>query len=253
MKAQLTFAGKSVQVDFKAPLNIALPLRAGDQNPNCFYAPYMEVEPVRAGDFVGSTAEGGPLNFMNVKFNPHGNGTHTECVGHIAKKPYYISEQLQRFMHWGQLVSLYPQQMENGDRVITREALAQLWEAQSEACEAFIIRTLPNTAEKKQRVYSGSNPPYLAADAASFLVEKGITHLLLDLPSVDRAEDGGALAAHRAFWQYPDKPRETASITELIYVPNEIPDGYYLVQLQIANFELDASPSKPQLYGLELL
>lgn len=250
MKAQFTFAGQPVQIDFAQPINIALSLKAGEQSVNCFYAPYMEVSPVRAGDFVGATAEGGPLNFMNVKFNPHGNGTHTECVGHIATQPYYISEQLQEFMHWGQLVSLYPQQLENGDRVITRAALSMLWEERSEACRAFIIRTLPNTGEKQKRVYSGSNPPYLMPDAISFLVEKGIEHLLLDLPSVDREEDGGALAAHRAFWQYPEAIRTQATITELIYVPNEISDGYYLVQLQIANFELDASPSKPQLYGI---
>lgn len=251
MKAQLQFAGKEVEVDFRAPLNIALPLAAGDGGVNCFFAPYMEVEPVRAGDFVGSTTEGGLLNFMNVKFNPHGNGTHTECVGHISKEPYYISEQLQQFMHWAQLVSLYPEVQPNGDRVVTRARVEEAWEEPSAACKAFIIRTLPNHIDKQRRVYSGNNPPYLAPEAIAFLVEKGIEHLLLDLPSVDREEDGGALAAHKAFWQYPDAPRTQATITELIYVPDAIKDGYYLLQLQIANFQLDASPSKPQLYRVE--
>jgi hypothetical protein len=34
----------------------------------------------------------------------------------------------------------------------------------------------------------------------------------------------------------------------LIYVPNEVPDGTYILNLQIAPFENDASPSKPILY-----
>ena len=34
----------------------------------------------------------------------------------------------------------------------------------------------------------------------------------------------------------------------MIYVPNDIDDGMYLLNLQIASFENDASPSKPVLY-----
>ena len=51
----------------------------------------MEYTPVVAGDFVGSTASGGPVNFFNIRVNPHGNGTHTECVGHIAREPYVLA------------------------------------------------------------------------------------------------------------------------------------------------------------------
>ena len=42
--------------------------------------------------------------------------------------------------------------------------------------------------------------------------------------------------------------RADATITELIYVDGAILDGSYLLNLQIASFELDASPSKPVLY-----
>jgi len=56
--------------------------------------------------------------------------------------------------------------------------------------------------------------------------------------------------AHRAFWQFPDAIRDTATITELVYVPDSIADGLYLLNIQIASFELDASPSKPVLYRL---
>ena len=111
--------------------------------------------------------------------------------------------------------------------------------------EALIIRTRPNPDVKLHRQYSGTNPAYLHHDAAAYIRECGIDHLLLDLPSVDREEDGGKLLVyHDEFWSYPQSPRTNATITELIYVPDEIKDGTYLLNLQIASFENDASPSK---------
>jgi hypothetical protein len=43
--------------------------------------------------------------------------------------------------------------------------------------------------------------------------------------------------------------RLEATITEMIYVPDNVADGSYLLNLQIA-FENDASPSKPVLYSV---
>lgn len=117
--------------------------------------------------------------------------------------------------------------------------------------EALVIRTLPNLSEKKSKQYSHSNPPYLSEAAALFLSQKGIEHLLVDLPSVDKEKDEGALAAHHAFWNTSGKIRMQATITEFIYVPNAIKDGTYFLNLMIAPFENDASPSKPVLYAIE--
>lgn len=237
------------RVDLNRPLDISIPLREGPENVNCFYAPFVEMEPVRAGSFVGSTALGGPVNFFNVRLNPHGNGTHTECVGHIARESFSLNKCLTKFHFIAKLHSVLPQRLPDGDRVITR---AQLEGAlvPGEA-EAFIIRTLPNTGDKYLRHYSGTNPPYMAAEAMDWLVEQGVEHLLIDLPSVDREEDGGALAAHHVFWQYPEATREGATISELIFVNNLIVDGLYLLNIQVTSLELDASPSKPVLYALE--
>jgi hypothetical protein len=74
--------------------------------------------------------------------------------------------------------------------------------------------------------------------------------LLLDLPSVDPESDNGLMLAHKAFWNYPENPRFDATISEMIYAPAEISDGLYLLNLQIAAIESDASPSKPVLYKL---
>ena len=87
-------------------------------------------------------------------------------------------------------------------------------------------------------------------EGAKFLREIGVKHLLIDLPSVDKEKDDGKLGAHKAFWNYPDAIREDATITEFIYVSNKIKDGHYLLNLQIAPFHNDASPSKPVLYKL---
>ena len=116
--------------------------------------------------------------------------------------------------------------------------------------EALIIRTKPNDHSKMQRQYSGTNFPYLTMGAMQRIVDAGVQHLLIDLPSVDREEDGGALAAHHLFWNVPAEPNFQKTITELIYVPNEISDGNYILNLQVSNFANDAAPSRPMLFDL---
>jgi kynurenine formamidase len=248
MRAQIQYQKKYFWVDFAQPLDISIPLEAGEGQVNCFYAPLMETWPVVAGDFVGSTKEGGPLNFLNVKINPHGNGTHTECVGHIAKEPYSLNECLDQFHHITKVVSIYPEKMENGDRVITLDLIKDVF-VKGEA-PSIVIRTLPNHTDKRHRFYSGTNPPFVHHEAIKYLVDCGVEHLLIDLPSVDREEDGGELLSHRAFWRYPDEVRKKATISELIFVKSVIKDGLYLLNLQVAPFTIDVSPSKPTLYKL---
>jgi len=251
MLLHLSRNGQSFCINLQQGIDLSIPLRDGPHNPNAFWAPLAAFRPVEAGNFIGSTAAGGPVNFFNVFFNPHGNGTHTECVGHIARERYVLHECLREAHFWAKVVSLYPQRQANGDRVLEREQLVEVLSAGE--VDAVVIRTLPNNSSKRHRQYSGTNPPYLAAEAAAFLVDCGVQHLLIDLPSVDREEDGGALAAHKAFWQYPNPVRRECTITELIYVPDEVPDGLYWLNLQTAAFDLDVSPSRPILFALEAI
>ncbi|HMR42752.1 MAG TPA: cyclase family protein, partial [Saprospiraceae bacterium] len=197
-------------------------------------------------------AQGGPVNFFNIKINPPGNGTHTECVGHIAREFFSINGSLKNFHFPAKLLTVFPIKTDDGDRVIFKNQLEEIFE-KGEA-EALILRTMPNDVRKLHTNYSGANPPYLHHEAVEYLVECGVEHLLLDLPSVDREEDGGKLLAHKAFWKHPDTMaagRQNCTITELIFVDSVIKDGLYLLNLQIASFELDASPSKPVLFRLE--
>ncbi len=249
LSATLARNGKTFTADLSRPFDLSIPLGEGPENVNCFWAPPMETEPVVAGDFIGSTAKGGPVNFLNVRLNPHGNGTHTECVGHISKEKFTINQCLTRFHFFAKLVTLYPLKQPDGDRVILSEQMRDVLKPGE--TEALILRTMPNDEQKLRTNYSGSNPPYLDHRAIEYLVDCGVEHLLLDLPSVDREEDGGKLLSHRAFWRYggdSSEIRKNCTITELIFAPDKIQDGFYLLNLQIASFEIDVSPSKPVIY-----
>lgn len=243
------------QIDLSLPIDISISLTNNEQNPIAWYQNTPEIEPVTMGDWIGKVSEGkSSTNFNNIFFNPHAHGTHTECLGHITREFYSINQCLKHFFFTAELISVEPKKV-NEDLIITKEQIEKA--LGSDFPEAIIIRTLPNPETKKQLKYSNTNPPYLDEAAAIFIRECGIQHLLIDLPSVDREYDEGKLLAHKAFWNVKDvhnvnnDARFHCSITEMIYVNDTIPDGSYLLNLQFASFENDASPSKPVLYKIE--
>lgn len=248
MRAIIEHENKRFQVDLSKPIDISYPLVPGSNVPKCFWAPNIEAAPVRANGFVGSTAEGGVVNFYDVKLNPHGNGTHTECVGHIAKVQYSVQKSFDKFHFIAKLITVTPRTLDNGDRVIQED---QILEAiGEESYEAIIIRTLPNSLDIKKIDYSESNPPYIDAACMPHIVEKGIQHLLIDLPSVDRESDEGKLIAHHTYWNYPTEEYDKKTITELVFIDNVHIDGLYLLEMQVAPLVMDASPSRPVIYPL---
>lgn len=249
MLAQIEHKGKLYKLDFSMPIDISIPMYANDNCVRAWYVPPINIEPVRNGDWIGEINQGGSVNFRNILFNPHGNGTHTECVGHISTEDYSINNCLKDFMFKAALVSIEPE-VQGEDHIITLAQIKTVF-PNSEDCEAIVIRSLPNGDNKKHFQHSNTNPPYLHHEAAIYLREIGIKHLLIDQPSVDREFDDGKLLSHRAFWNYPENTRTDATITELIYVPESIADGFYLLNIQFASFENDASPSKPVLYALQ--
>lgn len=252
MQATITHARKQYQFSPQNPLDISLPLKPGDDTVNCFWAEPVVFDTIRMGTFVGSVAEGGCTNYQRIHVTPHGNGTHTECYGHISPDPdATINRCLKQFLFVAQVISVTPQKQENGDLMIMLEDVKPQFSPENP--EAIILRTLPNSGAKKTAHYSGTNPTYLEVALAEFLVQQEVKHLLVDLPSVDREEDGGQLLAHHAFWQYPHNTRTDATISELIFVPDDVKDGLYLLNIQITSLTLDASPSKPVLYELKAI
>ena len=189
----LTCAGKRRTVllgeGLGADLSIPVSAKGGAV---AWYVPPVRMEPVRGKEFVGHVAEGGSVNFRSITFNPHGNGTHTECSGHITKEVTSVLDNPPPAWMPCALLSVSPEQLENGDLVITADHLAKTHPA-SDARDvpAVAIRTLPNEAGKRSQNWSNTNPPYLTQEAAEWLVQRGVHHLLIDLPSVDREVDGG--------------------------------------------------------------
>lgn len=244
----------NIQIDLSKPLDISIPLTNNEQNPIAWYQSLPVIEPVKDGDWIGKVSEGkSSTNFNNIFFNPHAHGTHTECLGHITNDFYSINQCLKQFFFTAEVISVEPKNI-GKDLVITKELIEKAINGKS--TEAIIIRTLPNLETKKHLNYSNTNPAYLAEEAAIYIRELGIQHLLIDLPSVDKEHDEGTLLSHKAFWNVKNvnelnaDARINCTITEMIYVDNSILDGSYFLNLQIASFENDASPSKPVLYKI---
>lgn len=247
MIAAIKNNSKILKVDLSKPLDISIPLRREGKGVNAWYVKPPKIQPHREDGFTGSVKEGAPVNFNNIHFNPHAHITHTECVGHITEEAHSVNKNLMTYFFLAELITVAPER-HGGDFVISKKQLQ--YALGQKKRQALVIRTLPNTDDKLNREYSHSNPPYLLEEAVIYLREKGIDHLLIDLPSVDKEKDDGRLLAHRAFWNLEGDIRFNATITEFIYVDNAIEDGTFLLNLQVAPFENDASPSRPILYGL---
>lgn len=249
MEFTLVIDSQEYSVDLSSPIDLSVPIKNGTDNPTAWYCGAVKITPVVADGFIGDVNQGGSVNFRDIYFNPHGHGTHTECVGHISTEPYTIHECHNDPFYCALLITVKPEVIENGDQVIFLKHL-QPWLHEMTMVKALIIRTLPNSNDKLTKNYSNTNPPYIHYQATQQMVKSGIRHLLVDLPSVDREKDDGKLEAHHSFWEYPHKTRTNATITEMIYVPDSAPDGYYFLNLQIVSFENDASPSKPVIYPI---
>jgi kynurenine formamidase len=268
---KLTLEKDGRHFSFQTEKGMDLSISLNPNGPRAWYVEPMRIEPVRTEQFLGSVAEGGAVNFRDVYFNPHGHGTHTENVGHIIDTDFPVVRSIGSSHYMAKLITVelsqdvsqglsegasqdLPQDLSQnletgasqGDWVVNEQSL----EGFDLHVEALIIRTKPNDHSKTNRQYSGTNFPYLTIGAMKRIVDAGVQHLLIDLPSVDREEDGGALAAHHLFWNVPSEPNFQKTITELIYVPNDIADGDYVLNLQVSNFANDAAPSRPMLFAL---
>lgn len=254
MKASITIENSNFNIDLNEPLDISLVIEPNENNPIAWYLNAPKIEPVVMDNWIGSVEKGASTNFNNIYFNPHGHGTHTECLGHITKDFYSINDCLKNFFSTALLISIMPEK-KNEDLVITKKQIEIAIGIND--CESLIIRTLPNLEDKKNKKYSNSNPAYLEEEAAHYIKSLNIKHLLIDLPSVDKEHDEGKLVSHKAFWnvtnvnELNNDARKDATITELIFVPNEIIDGKYILNLMIASFHNDASPSKPIIYKIK--
>lgn len=246
----------SIALDFEGP------------QPNHFGASPASAKPMRAGKFVGDTRAGGSCNAAVLTINPHCNGTHTECLGHVTKERHNVLAAAPPAILPAALVSVTPAPASGsgefseppplgGDRLITAASLAGAWKQLPRGeYPALVVRTLPNAPDKRERRYTESDDhPYFSLAAIEMLVAHGVKHLLVDTPSIDRFDDEGKLAGHRLFWGLEQGAAETdadsrrdATITEMVFVDDDLEDGIYLLNLQVAPFVSDAAPSRPILF-----
>jgi kynurenine formamidase len=253
MLMSFELASRKYVADMARGTPIAIPMLFEGPQPNFFGVPTASAEAVKSGEWVGDVRKGGSCNVYRYHFVPHCNGTHTECIGHMVEERVSVAEQLPTAPLPATLVTVTPQ-----DMLIDAARLqaALLRQPLSDFHKALVLRTLPNGDDKLTRQYVGPLPcAYLGMDAAELLVRMGVEHLLLDVPSLDPAEDEGRMSAHRVFWGMPanshklaDVRRPQATVTEMVYVPDSVRDGYYLLDLQIPAFMTDAAPSRPILY-----
>lgn len=276
-KFSIEINGQTFKINTEKPLHISIPMRFNGAQPNAYGVEKASSEPCRAGEIVGDTRRGGSVNFEQYKFIPHCSGTHTEGVGHITHERISVHDCLRDSFILAGLISVTPEKaadsgetyavdLNEDDLLITRSAIEKTLDnlkfqisdfKSNEISKALIIRTLPNDESKLTKTYLTEIPPFFSTEAMLFLRETGIAHLLVDLPSIDRIFDEGKLSNHRIFWKVEQGAFETSAesltrntITELIYVPDEIADGKYLLNLQIAPFASDASPSRPILFAI---
>lgn len=246
MKIILEHFGKQYKADLDRGIDLSSILGKPGMELKAWGADDVNISPVQRDGWTGSVSQGSPVNFYNIRFNPHGNGSHTETVGHITPEKQSVNTHFKRHHLMAYLLRLTPKQI-HGDEVITLEDLRKQnipWEE----LDALIVKT---GEYGPGHDFSNTNAPYFEAELLAYVRDFGIKHFLVDLPSVDREEDGGKLLAHHAFWNYPDNPRMDATISELLRIPAHTPPGMYLLNLQTAAFENDAAPCRPLIFPLE--
>ena len=269
MQARVLIEGREIAVDLSRPADLALELDFSGDQPRHFGAPRASSRPYETPDlgFRGSVERGSSCNCESMTLIPHCNGTHTECVGHLTRQRLDAWRKAPAGLVPAVLLSVAAEAPagestdpapQPNDRLLTRRALESAWPATLPFVpRALVIRTLPNTPDKRARDYTGQTPPYLSQEAAALLVSRGVLHLVVDVPSIDRGHDEGRLTAHRIFFGLPRgsvqlaaATRPAATITELAFIPDTLSDGAYLLALQVPALTGDAVPSRPLLYAL---
>ena len=253
---------KKYKVDTTQHIDLSIPYDFNGDQPNFFNVKKGTVKPFESNLTSYSIADGAGCNVPEISMNIHCTGTHTECVGHLLKTPSSVSECIEELYLPTILITIKPIDFINcsdsyhvdvndDEKVISNDLIKEQYEKYAKhKPSSIIIRTLPNLKEKQFYSFAENPPAFFTNDALKFLSNK-IQHLVVDIPSIDRMEDDGILGNHRIFWSKKsniDNSMDVNSkktITELAYVPNDVEDGFYFMNIQMPHFKLDAAPSRP--------
>ncbi len=253
-------------------VSIAIDLDFDGAQPSLFAAAAASRRPLESDGFVGRTSSGGSCNVDVVEIVPHCNGTHTETVGHIVNEKNEIGLKLIKPVMLAALITVQPVSAESvpdtyrpclvdSDQIIVVSDLEAAIAAYAPfKPEALIVRTSPNTTAKKSRCYGDEiDSPFFSVEAIEAIIRLGVQHLLVDFPSIDRIHDEGRLTNHHLFWNVKEGTRQLSAggdgaktITEMVFVPDDVADGLYGLSLQVPAFLTDAAPSRPIIWPVNL-
>lgn len=271
MKLSAHIAGHTYAVRLNEAVSLAIPLHFNGPQPNHFGARAAASQAMQAGSWIGDTRRGGSCNVPELTLNPHCNGTHTESVSHIVNDMHTINRGVRDLLVPAALISVtpvagapcadhYTPALAATDRVVTQAMLQQALDPlANDWLTAVVVRTLPNEHDKHTARYGDDRqPPFFTREAMQYLRLRGVQHLLVDFPSLDKMHDDGHLTTHHLFWDVEEDSHGPApaaaahrTVTEMVFVPNTLSDGCYLLNLQIPAFELDVAPSRPFLIPVE--
>jgi arylformamidase len=259
-------------VSLNAGTDISIPVNFDGNQPNLYGVPPATAVPYKNDFFNGNTAEGGSCNVAAVRIIPHCNGTHTECMGHLTHEKMAIIDVLKPGLVPCVVMSVSPvgaadtaetalDGLSPENLVVTRQEVEKhLRRVSAEFRQCVVVRTFPNHQSKRFEHYGDHGAAFFSRAAIQAMLDYGVQHLVTDLPSIDPLDDGGIMMAHRLFWGIRENSHEQTersdirrTITELVYIPDSVVDGQYVIDLQIAPLRSDASPSRPVLYPVEMI
>eukprot|EP01083_Nonionella_stella_P087340 242949_1 len=200
----------------------------------------------------------------------HNNRTHTESTKHIYSDGLNVSECNPSNSFFGCiLISVTPIPVhrlndneykydcgENIDRyndwIITKsmivEKIRSLKSVPSLFKQAIFIRVEDRV--NNQMIDLNKHWPFLSNDAMQYLHDNISNVFGINLSSVDRMVSP-KVPNHRIWF---GDPKSTRLITECLSIPNNISDGLYMLNLQLAPIaNTDAVPTRPILYPCTIL
>ena len=258
--AKITFKENIYKIDLNKFHDLSIPIDINKKSPSFYDKDPLVIDYYKdENNKVWNIKEGAACNIPIIDLNIHCGATHSECRSHITKENLTISETIKDFFIPSIVISVEPTNnidnetyhynLSNDDLIITKAILEKKINIHKKSnIKAIIIRTLPNLEDELiSKDYNKEHNAFFSNEAISYLTQIGVEHLLVDLPSIDKLNDGGSLGNHRIFWSLEEKPNNN-TITEFAFIRDEIKDGFYLLSLNILNINLDASPCRPLIY-----
>lgn len=251
MIVQAKYNGRVYDVDMDKGIDLSIENNFSGNAPIFYGSEQPKAIPQRYGDFVGDLKTGGSCNVPVISCNIHCTGTHTECISHVLDSKVRIPDKCPKGLIPAHVITVQPENSNyiedlyhcdiSDHLVISKRNIKQKI---LKSYQALIIRTLPNDKSKLTRNYDEYPAPFFTNDAIDYICELGVKHLLVDIPSIDKPDDGGMLGNHRSFFKKGD------TISELLFIPDSLRDGFGFLQIQIPSWSLDSAPSRPIFFPI---